>query len=173
MLLKKYKEEAIVDYLTGLNNYRSFNSMYGVILTNAINKGEQLSVLFIDIDHFKKVNDTYGHPEGDIVLKKLGELLKSNTRSYDIVSRNGGEEFSVILLDLPLENAANVGEKLRTIIEGTSFELSDGTIIHITVSVGVANYPTTTADPDNLLVDADKALYKAKKAGRNMVIVKE
>lgn len=172
-LWKKYKLESKKDFLTGLNNVREFDKIFNSVSTRAIEKGEQLSLLFIDIDFFKKVNDTYGHAEGDIVLKELGEILLNTCREFDIVSRNGGEEFSVMLMDCPPQKAVNIAERIRKAVENHSFVLSTGKIINITVSIGVANYPETTDDINKIKEEADSALYKAKKTGRNKVVLQE
>lgn len=172
-LWEKYKLESKKDFLTGLNNVREFDKIFNSVSTRAIEKGEQLSLLFIDIDFFKKVNDTYGHAEGDIVLKELGEILLNTCREFDIVSRNGGEEFSVMLMDCPPQKAVNIAERIRKAVENHSFVLSTGKIINITVSIGVANYPETTDDINKIKEEADSALYKAKKTGRNKVVLQE
>lgn len=172
-LWEKYKLESKKDFLTGLNNVREFDKIFNSVSTRAIEKGEQLSLLFIDIDFFKKVNDTYGHAEGDIVLKELGEILLNTCREFHIVSRNGGEEFSVMLMDCPPQKAVNIAERIRKAVENHSFVLSTGKIINITVSIGVANYPETTDDINKIKEEADSALYKAKKTGRNKVVLQE
>ena len=172
-LLQNYKLESKKDFLTGLNNVREFDKIFNLISVRAIKKGEQFSLLFVDIDFFKKVNDTYGHAEGDIVLKELGKILLNTCREIDIVSRNGGEEFSVILLDCPPQKAVNIAERIRKTVEEHSFVLSTGEIINITVSIGVANYPEMTRDINRIKEEADSALYKAKKTGRNKVVLQE
>jgi len=170
-LFNRYKSESSTDGLTGLNNYRKFDEVFNGLLKEANLKGEKLSLLYIDIDFFKKVNDTYGHKEGDIVLKELGNILKKYTRSFDIVSRNGGEEFTVILLDCPLDRSLVISERIRRNVEDYAFMLSSGTSINITVSIGVACFNETTKAAAALMEDADKALYQAKQTGRNKVCV--
>ena len=172
-LYRKLKSESTRDYLTGLNNVRSFDRLFNGVVENSREKNEQVSLLMIDIDFFKKVNDTYGHHQGDLVLKKLGEILIKNSRSFDIVSRNGGEEFTVILLDCPSGQAGAIAERIRKTVEGTSFVLSDNIKIRITVSIGIASYPESTANHENLLELSDAALYKAKRTGRNKVVLIE
>lgn len=169
LLLDKYKLESTTDGLTGLNNVRKFDEVFNTLTNNVGQKEEKLSLLYIDIDFFKHINDTYGHGDGDIVLKELGALLSSSTRSFDIVSRNGGEEFSVILLDCSLERANEISERIRKNVELFPFTLSSGEEINITVSIGVASYPETTNDVSVLIEEADKALYQAKRSGRNRV----
>ncbi|WP_147535799.1 diguanylate cyclase [Bacillus marasmi] len=170
-LFHRYKSESTTDGLTGLNNFRRFNDTFNSIISKMESKNEKLSLLYIDIDFFKKINDTYGHKEGDIVLKDLGMILMNAARSYDIVSRNGGEEFSIILLDCPLKRAMEISENIRETVEKYPFTLSSGEIIYITISIGVASFDETTPDIESLLEDADKALYQAKRTGRNKVCV--
>lgn len=169
LLFDKYKLESTIDGLTGLNNVRKFDEVFNTLAKNVGLKEEKLSFLYIDIDFFKHINDTYGHGDGDIVLKELGTLLSSSTRSFDIVSRNGGEEFSVILLDCSLDRANEISERIRKNVEQFPFTLSSGEEINITVSIGVASYPETTNDVSVLIEEADKALYQAKRSGRNRV----
>ncbi|WP_442596487.1 GGDEF domain-containing protein [Neobacillus sp. D3-1R] len=168
-LLKKYKFESATDGLTGLNNVRKFDEIFNICIGNLKTTNEKLSLLYIDIDFFKKVNDTYGHLEGDGVLRELSMILKNSTRTFDVVSRNGGEEFTVLLLDCPLDRAREIAEGIRRNVEKHSFLLSSGKTIHITISIGVATYNETTKDATSLIEDADKALYDAKQSGRNRV----
>jgi diguanylate cyclase len=171
MLLNKYKTESLIDPLTGLNNVRKFDEVFNQSLADLEKKKQKLSLLYIDIDYFKKINDTYGHGEGDAVLKELGHILRSCTRTFDIVSRNGGEEFTVLLLDCPLDQAVQIGERIRTTVEDNAFTLTQGGTIRLTVSVGVSCYTDTTKDRGLIINDADKTLYEAKRSGRNMLCV--
>lgn len=168
-LFRKLQVESTKDFLTGLNNVRNFDSLFNYAIKNAIENKEHLSLLMIDIDFFKKVNDTYGHAEGDIVLHELGKILSKSSRGFDIVSRNGGEEFTVLLPDCPIANALQIAERIRTNVEAHSFILSSGTKISITVSIGVASYPSIINKIDKLLEISDIALYAAKRTGRNKV----
>jgi diguanylate cyclase len=168
-LFKKLQIESTKDFLTGLNNVRNFDSLFNSAIRIAKENGERLSLLMIDIDFFKKVNDTYGHAEGDIVLRELGKILPKNCRSFDKVSRNGGEEFTVLLFDCPMLSALHTAERIRSSVENHPFILSDGTKIAITVSIGVACYPEITDEAEKLLEIADVALYTAKRTGRNKV----
>ncbi|SIS61030.1 diguanylate cyclase [Salimicrobium flavidum] len=170
-VLDNYKSEATTDALTGLNNVRKFDETFNQVSSQAKQKNERLSLLFIDIDHFKTVNDTYGHKEGDQVLIQLGEILKNTVRSFDVVSRNGGEEFTVILLDCPTERAEQISESIRENVEIHPFSLTTGETIHVTVSIGLACYRETTESTIELISDADAALYEAKKGGRNRVCI--
>ena len=170
-MYKKYKEESTKDFLTGLNNVREFDKDFNNIVSKLQGRDENLSIAFIDIDFFKKVNDTYGHAEGDAILKELAKVLLKSCRSFDIVSRIGGEEFSIMLLDCPLKQAMEIGEKIRLAVEKHDFTLLDNRKIKITISIGIATYPECTSDFHNLLKEADEALYKAKRMGRNRVVL--
>ncbi|WP_379130103.1 GGDEF domain-containing protein [Paenibacillus sp. sgz500958] len=167
----KLEIRATTDYLTGLNNLRQFHRHLEAEASRAERYQESLSLLAIDIDHFKVINDTYGHPAGDEVLKQLAGILNQHSRSYDTVSRNGGEEFAVILPDCPLDEAKRAGERIRAAVENDFFLLPSGKKINITVSVGVACYPDTVpiADAHMLNHRADQELYSAKNSGRNKV----
>ncbi|BCG61442.1 GGDEF domain-containing protein [Paenibacillus sp. URB8-2] len=170
-LYAQLEHRATTDYLTNLNNLRQFHRHMDTEMARAERRGDSLSMLAIDIDHFKVINDTYGHPAGDAVLKQLARRLCNHSRSYDIVSRNGGEEFTILLPDCPLQQALRAGERIRAAVENDRFQLPLGIKIHLTVSVGVASYPEHIQDADgNLLCQyADKALYAAKNSGRNRV----
>jgi diguanylate cyclase len=123
----------------------------------------------IDIDFFKRVNDTYGHSAGDMVLKQLSGILISSCRSFDIVSRKGGEEFTVILLDCNYEHAFEIAERIRKNVEDYYFIIDDSKKVSITISIGVSSYPSRTDNSNELLHEADNALYSAKRNGRNQV----
>ncbi|MDG5472524.1 diguanylate cyclase [Jeotgalibacillus sp. ET6] len=168
-LLAKYETESGTDFLTGLSNTRQFSDRWAALILNAKQKNESISLLMIDIDYFKFVNDTYGHPAGDLVLKELGQLLKHSVRSFDIVSRNGGEEFSVILLDSSHQKAAQMAEEIRSAVEAYRFKLSPEVSISITISIGIATFPDKVKDSEQMKAAADKCLYKAKQSGRNKV----
>ncbi|WP_419393118.1 GGDEF domain-containing protein [Cytobacillus praedii] len=150
---------------------RKFEEVFDHLIKDLQTNEQKLALLFIDIDFFKKVNDTYGHSEGDVVLKELGLRLQQSTRAFDIVSRNGGEEFTVLLLNCPLYRANELAERIRKNVEDNPFTLNSGEEINLTISVGVACYQETTIDPTQLIEDADKALYQAKQSGRNRVCI--
>ncbi|MBU3182079.1 GGDEF domain-containing protein [Clostridium psychrophilum] len=168
-LLNRLEHESTIDFLTGLNNVRQFDKYLNASLINVKNKDEHLSILIIDIDFFKKVNDTYGHLAGDSILQQLGVVLTKSSRSFDIVSRIGGEEFSVILPDCPSQQAIEVAERLRSAVETNEFIIQDEIKINITISIGAATYPDNVIDLDTLVNSADTALYSAKHSGRNKV----
>jgi diguanylate cyclase len=170
-LILKLKESSTKDFLTGLNNTRSFDASFNNSIKNSLEKGEQLSFLMLDIDFFKKVNDTYGHSVGDFILKEFSKIIVSSCRTFDVVSRIGGEEFSVLLPDCPLSKTLQVAERIRRNVENHNFILENHKIIHITVSIGVAIYPDTIKIVDKLPQKADEGLYKAKQSGRNTVCV--
>jgi len=168
-LINRLKQESTIDFLTGLNNVRQFDNALNQSFVNVKSKNEHLSILIIDIDFFKKVNDTYGHLAGDSVLLELGIVLSTYSRSFDIVSRIGGEEFSVILPDCPSRQVIEVAERLRLAVEIHEFVLPDQAIINITISIGAATYPDNVSDLETLVDQADTALYSAKHSGRNKV----
>lgn len=170
-LNKKLKNEATKDFITGLNNVRQFDTSFNSISQLTLRKEEKLSLLFVDIDFFKNVNDTYGHSKGDIVLKGLAEIFIDTVRVFDVISRNGGEEFSILLLDCSASHAIQIAERLRKKVETHKFNISDKVNLNITLSIGVSTYPETTNKIDDLLEDADKALYEAKGTGRNKVVL--
>jgi len=124
----------------------------------------------LDIDHFKKVNDTYGHHAGDLVIQRLAKLVKLATRETDITGRYGGEEFTIVLPDTNGETAKIVAERLRKLVYLDAVEYED-VQIKVTVSVGIAQYSAAYTTSTQWLEDADKALYTAKESGRNRVVV--
>ncbi|WP_162632664.1 diguanylate cyclase [Paraliobacillus zengyii] len=169
-LFKEYEMNAFIDPLTGLNNVRSFDRAFNGAKQRIVKKQENLSILVIDIDHFKQVNDTYGHPQGDLILKHVATLIKDSCRSVDTVSRNGGEEFTVLVTDLSHVSVSQIAEKIRKNVSEYTFSINNDTLhINITISIGVATYLVNTGDVDDLYRNADAALYKAKNSGRNMV----
>jgi diguanylate cyclase (GGDEF)-like protein len=130
---------------------------------------ESFSLLMIDIDDFKKVNDEHGHPAGDAVLKEMARIIKETVRTVDVVGRYGGEEFVAVLPHTPHDEALETAERVRRRIREHVFLAGDRKA-HVTVSVGVASYPSASVDsPSTLIREADKALYRAKEAGRDRV----
>ncbi|WP_172844407.1 GGDEF domain-containing protein [Tumebacillus algifaecis] len=165
------EETASIDFLTGLHNARSFDKVINASVHKAQEQNEPLALLLIDIDFFKRTNDTYGHPAGDAVLAQLGQVLAETCRAVDTISRNGGEEFSVILPGCALEDATQTAERIRKAVEERAFVLPDNSQINITVSVGVSLLAGTGMTTEQLIKQADDALYHAKKSGRNQVQV--
>lgn len=158
------------DFLTGLNNVRGFDQAFNRAISWSSRKNEPLSFLMIDIDHFKKINDMYGHAAGDEILMQIAVLLTKICRPFDIVSRNGGEEFSLILHDCAGTQAQEVAERIRTAVARQDFQLNDKSQ-HMTVSIGCASYPESTTVAEELIGLSDKALYHAKQLGRNRVVL--
>ncbi|EGV20074.1 diguanylate cyclase [Thiocapsa marina] len=155
------------DGLTGLFNHNAIMQFLEVAVANARRGGTSLCFAMIDVDHFKSVNDTYGHPTGDQVLMALSRTLRMRLREDDLVGRYGGEEFAVVLNGAGVEPAKRILDALRTSFSNVTF-FSDGQEFHCTFSVGVSDFPTF-ATPDALTEAADRALYRAKKGGRNRV----
>ncbi|MBU5424819.1 GGDEF domain-containing protein [Tissierella pigra] len=168
-LLKRLKEESTIDFLTGLSNTRNFDVLFNSVIKNSIIQDEKISILMLDIDFFKKVNDTYGHNAGDIVLKELGELLSKSIRTIDIVARIGGEEFCIILKDCSKDKTLEIAERIKNMVEEKDFLLPEGINLKVTISIGCAIYPDTTLDIEKIKELADIKLYEAKHTGRNRV----
>ncbi len=170
MAQEKLAEMSVRDELTGLFNRRYFQEALDREVSGAERYGHGLALCMIDLDHFKRVNDTHGHLCGDRVLKDFGRLLEESTRKYDVACRYGGEEFSVILPDTSLEKATLLCERFRERIKDFAFTWEDVSL-HITTSVGVAARPTGGDSSGEQLIElADKALYKAKSEGRDRVV---
>lgn len=171
LTMKKLKEEATRDYLTGLNNVRSFDRLFNELIGRAHERKENISMLAIDIDFFKKVNDTYGHLAGDAVLQQLSGILSDAVRDFDVVARVGGEEFNVILRDCDKEHSYQIAERIRKRVEANIFRLPCGTAISITISIGVAVFPSTVTDINLIKEKTDEKLYEAKRSGRNKICI--
>ena len=159
--------EAIHDDLTRLHNRRYFNERLIDEVDRAKRYGNQISLLFCDIDYFKNVNDTYGHPIGDDVLRWIGNMLRSKLRKTDVVARYGGEEFAIILLNTEKNKAYDIANGLRSSIADQGLPGNDR--VRATLSIGVATYGEDAITFEGLINCADKALYKAKSQGRNRV----
>ncbi len=169
-LLSSAQELAVTDEMTQLYNYRYFRQRLQEEFSRAQRYAHQLSILIIDIDHFKHYNDLHGHPGGDRVLRRVGSLLKSHIRTTDFAARYGGEEFVVILLEAGKKRARGRAERLRKAVESYHFEHEEQQPgKNLTISLGVASFPDDAGAPQELINVADKALYKAKHAGRNTV----
>ncbi len=171
LLFQRFKQQSTTDFLTGLHNVRRFDKALNECMRTAVQRGERLSLLMIDIDFFKSINDTYGHKAGDDVLREIAVVLQRSSRSVDIVSRNGGEEFSVLLPDCSIERAVEVAERIRQSVEAHPFPIERGESLRMTVSIGAATYPDMLSRSDELLQKADDGLYQAKRTGRNRVCV--
>jgi two-component system, cell cycle response regulator len=160
-------ELALTDPLTGLYNQRYLMRHLRGLL--AAGQGHDIAVLMLDVDHFKAVNDAYGHAAGDMALRAIADALRSNTRAFDSLARYGGEEFVVVMPGAGLQEAACAAERLRAAIEATPVAWLSGSPERLTVSIGVAASGEQPATPEALLRAADLALYQAKRAGRNRV----
>jgi diguanylate cyclase (GGDEF)-like protein len=169
-LHNQLREQANRDSLTGLWNRRYLDSTLERELSRCKREGRPLALLMMDLDHFKQVNDTYGHAGGDEVLKQLGALLATHARAEDVPCRYGGEEFTLLLPNMPLDAAVERAEMLRTTFAAMKIRFGDFQIT-TTLSVGLAVYPEHGKLSDELTQRADRALYRAKVEGRNRVIV--
>lgn len=159
-------------HLTGLKNRKFLDDNLPHCFETAFQRGEPLSVLFVDVDHFKKVNDGYGHQAGDVVLAAVGHILRGAVREVDMAVRYGGEEFLILLPGADTGRAAMVGERIRAAMAGHVHALSPEVSLTVTTSVGVAsmasgNFPTAAA----LVEAADRCVYAAKHGGRNKVVL--
>lgn len=170
IIIEVFKKErvSLTDHLTGLYNRKMFDNVGKKLISNYKRNASEFSLISFDIDYFKKVNDTYGHDTGDVVLKKLSSYVLSKTREQDYLFRIGGEEFSILIPDMNLPDSTKYAERIRRSIE--SLQIEDKNItFNITCSIGVATYDESDINISSLLKRADKALYLAKEAGRNTV----
>jgi two-component system cell cycle response regulator len=167
---RRLEELATTDALTRLLNRRALLDRLSVEVDRARRFKQQLSLLMVDLDHFKAVNDQHGHLVGDDMLRQMGTLLASAVRTIDVVARYGGEEFVLILPETSIEGAAVFGERLREKVNEHAFDLGVESSLHLTCSVGVATFPSPrVASTEDLFARADEALYRAKSGGRNQV----
>jgi two-component system cell cycle response regulator len=166
---KRLELLSITDGLTRLYNHRYFQDELARAFEESVRYDRPLSLAIIDIDFFKKVNDTYGHAVGDEVLKRVSNVFRESVRATDLVARYGGEEFAVMMPETELDDAMTFAEKIRSLVESTVAETQAGPL-RVTVSIGVSSAPRTKArSAKELVIHADKALYRAKKNGRNRV----
>lgn len=168
--LEESVELSIIDPLTGLHNRRYMEGHLKTLVGEALSSGRALSILLADIDHFKNVNDTWGHDSGDVVLKEFSARLRRNTRGIDLACRLGGEEFLIIMPDTDLSRAYQVGERLRATIAADPFQINAEQRIRVTASVGLATLEYAEDTPESVFKRADNALYAAKRRGRNRVV---
>jgi len=167
-LYDELQELSILDSLTKIYNRRHFMFRYKAEFQRAVKYKLNLAFLMIDIDHFKKINDTYGHLVGDAVLREVAIIIRENLREIDFLARFGGEEFSVVLPETDKASAIMAAERISTKVSRERIMVFDETL-SVNISVGVATFPQNTLHPDVLVEVADKALYKAKLSGRNRV----
>ncbi|MBW2734555.1 MAG: diguanylate cyclase [Deltaproteobacteria bacterium] len=158
-----------IDGLTQVYNKRYFLEVLEREISRGYRYGRDLSLIMFDIDHFKQVNDSFGHLAGDHVLKHLASVIKERIRREDIMARYGGEEFAIILPEIDAYNARQFAEKIRRMVERTSFKFED-TAIPITISIGVVSAGAETTGPTEFIKLADEHLYAAKRGGRNCVV---
>ncbi|HYY56465.1 MAG TPA: sensor domain-containing diguanylate cyclase, partial [Pyrinomonadaceae bacterium] len=166
-LFAQMQQQALTDGLTGCFNRRSFELQLERDMHLATRMRQSVSLILLDIDNFKRVNDTYGHEVGDVALRVLAENLREELRGVDTAARYGGEEFAVILPQAGVDGAVVVAERLRARIE----QMDVPGVGHITASFGIASFPLHASSRDGLVVSADRALYDAKHMGRNRVCV--
>jgi len=173
---ERLKKIGLTDTLTGVNNRRFYDQRLDEEVGRAQRDSLTISCLFFDIDFFKRVNDTHGHKEGDMILREVATLIRMDLRTSDVIARYGGEEFSAILNNTDNEMATEIAERIRINIANRNFKLSNGENIHVTISIGVSTFHAGKYKLDinklgqNLAHSADECLYKAKKMGRNRVI---
>jgi diguanylate cyclase (GGDEF)-like protein len=169
-LHERVAREARVDELTGLANHRHFQEALAVETERLRRFRRSLALVMVDVDHFKAVNDTHGHQQGDAVLRHVAGAIRDCSRSIDTAARYGGEELAVVLPDTDLEGAFAAGEKIRRAVEALRVPRPGGPPLHVTVSVGVAAVTATPVGPATLVAAADAALYEAKRGGRNQTV---
>jgi len=170
-LHKRTEELTINDELTDTYNYRYFVRKLEEEKRRALRYNLPLSIIMVDIDWFKKLNDTYGHEVGNIVLKELSGIIKKCIRDVDIFARYGGEEFVIILPQTPQVEASRIGERIRKQVEDTIIDAGQAGTLKITVSAGISSFPENGKSHEELVSVADQALYRAKGEGRNLVCV--
>ncbi len=169
--LQDSMELAVTDGLTGLHNRRYMESHMKTLVEEAINRGKDLSMLIMDIDFFKSVNDTHGHDVGDEVLVEFSRRLGRGVRSFDLLCRFGGEEFVLVMPETDVYGGMQIGERLRQIVAGRPFSVSAPCgKLDITMSIGVGSLHSSNDRPEDILKRADQALYRAKRDGRNRVV---
>jgi diguanylate cyclase (GGDEF)-like protein len=166
----RHRTAAMIDPLTGISNRRAFLQGAGQIAKRHMGHPKPTAVLLVDLDHFKSINDRFGHATGDRVLEIFAETARQSIRTTDLVGRLGGEEFAVLLPDLARDKALFVAEKLRASFEEASQQV-DGEMIGCTVSIGIAFTDGPVLEIPGMLAQADQALYFAKERGRNRVEV--
>ncbi len=170
--IQKITQYANRDYLTGLYNRRYFYQSVSEYIEQIQDNGEQCAIAMIDIDHFKKVNDTYGHDVGDKVIVSLSDILRSGTNPNDVVARFGGEEFCIVLKNIDRNSSREILERLRESVESFTLEIDEQTIVKFTISLGaVLHDPAETLDDS--VNASDMLLYKAKNSGRNRLVFQE
>jgi diguanylate cyclase (GGDEF)-like protein len=166
------KEMASTDHLTGLANRRKYEVLFTHEIQRARRSGSPLSVCIMDLDHFKNINDTYGHGAGDEVLRSLAQLMKHKLRPMDVVGRLGGEEFIILLPETNVEQAAIIATRLLDALAATEIDVGKA-VIKVTATIGISALLTHDTDFNTIIARADEALYRGKNAGRNRVVIKK
>jgi diguanylate cyclase (GGDEF)-like protein len=167
---KKLRKLSVTDGLTELFNHRHVHELLHEEYERSNRSEEPISVVMLDLDHFKRVNDTHGHPTGDVILYETAQMLRETAREIDMLGRYGGEEFIVILPETAEDAAVQFAERFRQRVEGHVYR-DESAEVQMTVSIGVASSPGAGGDhPDLLIKHADEALYAAKEGGRNRVV---
>ncbi len=169
LLYQKIEDLARTDGLTGLLNHRTFMEKLAEEYKRIDREPHPFSILLMDIDNFKRVNDTYGHPVGDIAIKAVAKVLKETARGSDFVARYGGEEFTIGMVETDTKGAEQMAERIRKIMEKTTAARVGGKDLMVTLSIGVSSFPEDTKNKADLVTMADNALYQAKRSGRNRV----
>jgi diguanylate cyclase (GGDEF)-like protein len=167
--MDKIKQVSDTDELTGIYNMRAFSSMLQRAFRQAVRYGHALSVVMIDSDNLKQINDTHGHESGNKLLQHLVRCIREQLRGSDVMARFGGDEFIVLLPETNSKGALEMAERIRKAVEISRFDVRGGDA-KITVSLGIASYPEDGGNLDGILDKADKAMYRAKQRGRNQVI---
>ena len=167
-VISKLEKEAMHDGMTGLLNNRFFNKRLTEEIERSNRYKDSITLLFLDLDKFKRINDTHGHQFGDLVIKSTCKIIENNVRNIDIVSRYGGEEFCVLLINAKKESCLKTANRIRSQIEAHNF--TDGKIDEkMTISIGMAEYPLNAEDLEGFIKFADDAMYQAKQNGRNCI----
>ncbi len=166
---EQIREMAKTDSMTGLANERSFDNAFSNMLSRAARRNDSLCLVMTDIDKFKVLNDTYGHPFGDEVIKEVARCLQKATRSVDLAARIGGEEFALLLEDTDRDGAYELAERVRKEVQDMVLQHREKGPVQLTLSMGIAEFPSAGLDQPQLMEMADKALYLAKNSGRNQV----
>jgi diguanylate cyclase (GGDEF)-like protein len=168
--IQRQRELSNADPLTGVFNRRFFDDYFASEMERAARFGAPISVAMIDVDHFKQFNDRFGHAAGDVVLQRVAHALQVGVRRSDLVARYGGEEFVVLFRGAGADQAMEIVERMREGIQSASHLIGDNRPVHVTVSAGVASWPSEGRAVGDLIATADRRLFEAKESGRNRVV---